>query len=267
MVHALTPRAEPAGPLAGLGILVTRPARQAAGFAQKVAALGGNPVIFPGIAILPPADPAALGRAHDALPAYDVAIFVSANAVEHGAPDPRRWPARLVVLAPGPGTAEALAEVGLAGARIPATTFDSEGLLALPELAEVRGKRVVIFRGDGGREHLGDALAARGALVDYVACYRRARPAGGIAGLAEAFGEGRIDAVTITSSEGLDNLWSLADGAVRAAWRACPTFVPHPRIAGHARDLGLAVVATAGGDAGLLAGLLEWAAAQPREKS
>ena len=92
-------------------------------------------------------------------------------------------------------------------------------------------------------------------------------PRSGCGGLAEAFRDGRIDAVTITSSEGLDNLWSLADDAVRAAWRACPTFVPHPRIAAHARELGLAVVETAGGDAGLIAGLLEWAAAQPREKS
>ena len=73
-------------------------------------------------------------------------------------PDPRRWPAQLVAFAPGPGTAEALASVGVTDVRIPATTFDSEGLLALPELSAVRGKRIVIFRGDGGREDLGDAL-------------------------------------------------------------------------------------------------------------
>lgn len=267
MVHALAPRADPAGPLAGLGILVTRPARQAAGFAQKLAALGGTPVIFPAIAILPPADPVALARAHAALPTYDYAIFISANAVEYGAPDALRWPARLVAFAPGPGTAEALAAVGITGTRTPVTTFDSEGLLALPELTEARGKRILILRGDGGREHLGDTLRARGALVEYVACYRRAKPESGGAGLAEAFRDGRIDAVTITSSEGLDNLWELADAATRSLWRARPTFVPHPRIAAHARERGLAVVETAGGDAGLIAGLLEWAAALPSRKS
>ncbi len=131
----------------------------------------------------------------------------------------------------------------------------------------MHGKRVLIFRGDGGREHLGETLRARGAVVDYVACYRRAKPESGVAGLAEAFREDRIHAVTITSSEGLDNLWALADEATRTRWRACPTFVPHPRIAAHARDLGLAVIDTAGGDAGLIAGLLEWAAAQTRTKS
>ena len=262
----LPSRPDAAGPLAGHGILVTRPARQAGAFAQKIAALGGSPVVFPAIAILPPADPAALARAHAALDAYDIAVFVSANAVEYGAPDPQRWPAGLIAFAPGPGTAEALAAVGIAGARVPATTFDSEGLLALPELAVVAGRKALIFRGDGGREHLGDTLRARGAQVDYVTCYRRAKPVSGAAGLAEAFRDGRIDAVTITSSEGLDNLWALADDATRTGWRSVPTFVPHPRIAEHARRLGLIARETAGGDAGLVAGLVEWAATQPRER-
>ena len=252
--------------LAGIGVLVTRPARQAGAFAQKIAALGAAPVIFPAIAILPPADPEPLTRAHAALGAYDYAVFVSANAVEFGAPDAQRWPATLVAFAPGPGTAEALAAVGIMGARVPATSFDSEGLLTLAEFADPRGKRVVIFRGEGGRGELGDALRARGATVDYVACYRRAAPASGGQGLAEAFRDGRIDAVTIMSSEGLDNLWALSDETTRAAWRARPTFVPHSRIAEHARGLGLAVVATTAGDAGLIAGLVEWAATTTRKK-
>ena len=264
---ALPPGRTKAGPLAGRGILVTRPARQAAGLAQRIAALGGAPVIFPAIVILPPADPAPLARLAASLPSYDFAIFVSANAVEYGVPDPSRWPQTLVALAPGPGTAEALAAVGIAGARIPATTFDSEGLLALPELAAVEGKRIVILRGDGGREELGATLSARGARVEYVECYRRAQPASGAAGLHEAFRAGRIHAVTITSSEGLGNLWTLCDAASRSVWARCPTFVPHVRIAERARALGLPVVETAGSDAGLVAGLLEWAAAQPYAKN
>ena len=113
---------------------MTRPARQAAGFASRIAALGGTPIIFPAIAILPPEDAAALERAHAALAEYDYAVFVSANAVEYGAPAARRWPAGLIAFAPGPGTALALADAGIANARVPASSFDSEGLLALPEL-------------------------------------------------------------------------------------------------------------------------------------
>jgi uroporphyrinogen-III synthase len=255
-----------AGPLADIGILVTRPARQAGAFAQKIAALGAAPVIFPAIAILPSADPARLARAHATLGNYDFAVFVSANAVEYGVPDARAWPPTITTFATGPGTAEALAAVGIAGARVPTTTFDTEGLLALPEFVAPRGKRIVIFRGDGGREQLGDALRARGATVDFVACYQRAAPAGGAQGLAEAFRAGRIDAVTITSSEGLDNLWALADEATRSEWRKRPTFAPHPRIAERVRGLRLRVVETSGSDAGIIAGLVEWAATIARPK-
>ena len=94
----------------------------------------------------------------------------------------RSWPARLRAFAPGPGTAAALAAAGIHDVTIPATTFDSEGLLALPALSQVAGKRIAIFRGEGGRDLLGDTLRARGALVDYVDCYRRAAPRSGAEG-------------------------------------------------------------------------------------
>ena len=242
-------------------MLVTRPARQAGEFARKLAALDARPVVFPAIVILPPADRTALDAAHAQLDEYDLAFFVSANAAEYGAPpDPARWPPRLMTFAPGPGTAEALAAVGLANVHAPPARFDSEGLLALPELADVRGKRAVIFCGERGRDLVTTTLTARGARVDNVACYRRARPASGAAGMIEALREGRVDAVTITSSEGLDNLMHVLGKEGRPHFLARPMFVPHARIADHARTLGAHPIQTAGGDAGVIAGLLEWAA-------
>ena len=264
MTYALAPQPAAAGPLAGVGVLVTRPARQAAAFAEKLAALGATPIVFPAIVILPPADRASLDAAHARLASYDLAFFVSANAAEYGAPAAGRWPATLVAFAPGPGTAEALAAVGIGDVRVPATTFDSEGLLALPELADVRGRRAVIFRGEGGRDALAAALAARGAHVDHAVCYRRAVPSAGAAGLVEALSEGRVHAVTVTSSEGVDNLWHVLGDQGRALARGLPWFAPHPRIAERARALGLEAVLTAAGDAGLVAGLLDWATARAR---
>jgi uroporphyrinogen-III synthase len=252
-------RAPAPGRLDGIGVIVTRPPRQSARFAERLASLGARAIVWPAIIILPPDDAAALQHVHATLERYDAAIFVSANAVEFGAPDPARWPARLAIFAPGLGTAEAIIAVGLPPPHVSETTFDSEGLLALPALADVTGKRVAIFRGEDGRALLGDTLRARGAQVDYVTCYRRARPADA-RGLNEAFAASRIDAVTITSSEGLDNLWSIVDAPTRARWSSLPTFVPHERIAAHARDLGLTTALTGPGDAGLVAGLLEWAA-------
>ncbi|MEP7206525.1 MAG: uroporphyrinogen-III synthase [Casimicrobiaceae bacterium] len=246
-----------ASPLAGAGVLVTRPVRQAAAFAAKVAAVGGWPVVFPAIVILPPDDPAPLQSAQAMLASYDYVVFVSANAVEFGIADPAAWPSGLPALAPGPGTAEALHNLGLANVRFPTDRQDSEGLLAMPEFTEPAGKRVLVLRGDGGRELLARTLRGRGAMVDHVTCYRRDRPRDG-AGLVEVFQAGRIDAVTVTSSEGLDNLWAIIDPATRDRWAGRPTFAPHPRIAAQARALGLTVVETAAGDAGLVTGLLEW---------
>src|SRR4051794_26040293 len=94
------------GPLHGVGVLVTRPARQAAGLVSELAVLGARPIVFPAIVILPPSDAAPLARAHAALAQYDAAIFVSANAAEYGAP--ARWPRDVVAYATGPGTAAAL---------------------------------------------------------------------------------------------------------------------------------------------------------------
>ncbi|HWZ73063.1 MAG TPA: uroporphyrinogen-III synthase [Casimicrobiaceae bacterium] len=247
------------GPLRSARIVITRPARQAAGLAQQIAVLGGKPVMFPAIVILPPADRSALERAQRDLAQYDYAVFVSANAVEYGVGDPASWPAHLIALAPGPGTASALAAVGIGKVHIPATTMDSEGLLALPELADVSDKRIVIYRGNGGRELLGETLSERGAQIDYVECYRRAKPHGDFATMAAAWRAGELDALTLTSSEGLDNLWELFDSVTRTSMAATPTFVPHPRIAERARTLGFdRVSVTAPTDAGLLASLLEY---------
>lgn len=247
------------GPLRGAGIVITRPARQAALLAQQIAALGGAPLIFPTIIILPPEDPRALAAVHRRLAQFDYAVFVSANAAEFGVGDPSAWPAALPAFAPGPGTAAALGGAGIGDVRQPITTMDSEGLLDLPEFAAPAGKRVVIFRGGGGRELLGESLTARGAEVTYVDCYRRARPQGGAEGLIEAWRERRIDAMTLTSSEGLDNLWEMLDSYGRSELAATPVFVSHPRIAERAHALKLArVIVAEPTDAGLIAALLQY---------
>ncbi len=79
----------------------------------------------------------------------------------------------------------------------------------------------------------------------------------------EALRGGRANALTLTSSEGLDNLCALLDAGSRTLLAALPAFAPHPRIAAHARELGFRAVDTGAGDDGLLAGLLEWFAPRP----
>lgn len=249
-------------PLAGRHVVVTRPAGQAAHLAGALAEAGAVPVLFPVLEIRPIENPAALLGVAIRLDEFDLAVFVSPNAIEQalGVLLPRRpWPSRLRVAALGKSSERALAAHGIVDVVSPPLRFDSEALLELPELVDVAGRRVVIFRGDGGREVLGDTLAARGATVEYVTCYRRARPNLDPAPLHKLWESGRLDAVTLTSSEGLRNFHEMV-GHLGQAWlRKTPAFVPHARIAEQAAALGLArVVATAPGDDGLLGGLVQY---------
>lgn len=248
--------------LAGRHVVVTRPAGQAAHFATALAAAGAIPVLYPVLEIRDVDDPRAVLDAAIRLDSYDLAVFISPNAIEKALGlilTRRAWPATVRVAAPGKSSERELARHGIHGVISPPLRFDSEALLELPELSAVRGQRIVIFRGDGGRQLLGETLKARGALVDYVACYRRVRPRIEPAPLLRLWEQGQLDAVTLTSSEGLRNFCDMV-GHLGQAWlKKTPAFVPHLRIAAQAQALGLSkVMTTEPGDDGLLAGLEQY---------
>jgi uroporphyrinogen-III synthase len=248
------------GALAGLKIAVTRPRDQAAPLAQRITQAGGVPLAFPLLEIEAEELTSALREQLSHVAQADLAIFISPNAVQYGLAALRaagaELPSSLRIAAVGQGSAKALREQGITEVIAPTERFDSEGLLALPELQQVAGLHVMIFRGNGGRELLGDTLAARGAAVEYVECYRRSRPPqDGVALLAAA-----PDAITVTSSEALGYLWDMLDEGARAALCDTPLFVPHARIAELAQRQGWRrVMPTGSGDDGLLAGLIAWA--------
>jgi uroporphyrinogen-III synthase len=230
-------------PLAGVRVVITRPAGQAENLARLVREAGAEPLCIPAIEILPLADPAPFQALAARLESFDLAIFVSRNAVRRALEliGGRPWPAGLKVATVGQGSKEELEQRGFAQVIAPAAQSDSEALLALPELAAVRGKRIVIFRGDGGRQLLGETLERRGALVSYAACYRRVRPAAGSA-LRDAWAGG-IDAVTVSSAEGLGNFLQMLDEEQARRVTEMPIFVPHPRVAAAARGLKQVIVA------------------------
>lgn len=248
--------------LAGRHVVVTRPAGQAAHFATALREAGAVPVLFPVLEIRDIEDNAPLLDAAIRLESYDLAVFVSPNAVQMALDiilARRAWPSGLRVATIGKSSERELARRGIHDVISPPLRFDSEALLELPELIDVAGRRVIVFRGDGGRELLGDTLKARGASVDYLSCYRRGRPQLDPAPLLKLWEQGRLDAVTLTSSEGLRNFADMV-GRLGQAWlRKTPAFVPHARIAKQAQALGLAhVIPTGPGDEGLMAGLVQY---------
>jgi uroporphyrinogen-III synthase len=241
-----------AGPLTGRGIVITRPREHALALAERIRAAGGDPVPFPTIEILPPDDPGAVADLIARLESFQLAIFVSRTAAQRGhsmVSASRGWPGGLRVAAVGAGTAEALEERGFHAVIAPAGEADSEALAALPELQDLRGRSVVIFRGRGGREWLRARLEARGARVEYAECYRRARPDADVGALLARWQRGGIEAASITSAEGLANFFEMLGPTGRGYLCATPVFVPHPRIAAAAEQLGVReIIATGPGD-------------------
>jgi uroporphyrinogen-III synthase len=217
-------------PLRGRRILVTRPKHLAAGLRGLIEQAGGEAVLFPAIEIVDVPAPPALGR----LAEYDMAIFVSPTAAQRAVSLLKALPENLSVAAVGAGTKRELERLGVSRVIAPVAGADSEALLAV--LNDVRDKRVLILRGEGGREWLGETLAARGAKVEYAPCYRRVRPRSDAASLPE------VDAVTASSADGLDNLLEMLGERARDV----PWFVPHARVAEHASARGLRKVIVAG---------------------
>src|SRR6266481_366785 len=245
------------GSLHGLTIAVTRPREQAAQLAKRIEQAGGKALLFPLLEITELADKRTLHEQCSRLAQFNLAIFISPNAVRHGMAAIRTagvLPANLGIATIGQSSSKALRESGIAKAIAPTERFDSEGLLDLPEIQNVAGWRVMIFCGDGGRELLADTLRSRGALVEYATCYQRSKPQQDVRVLLDA----KPDAITVTSSEALTCLWQMLDGEVKTM--NLPLFVPHARIAALARQQGWQQVHLSGaGDEGLFTALTEWA--------
>lgn len=234
----MKPQAPPPCNLHGLNVLVTRPAEQAADFSEMISAAHGRPVGFPALEILGPADKQQVRQQLKNLDRVDLLIFVSANAVRYAFPLlPDQIPLDLRIAAVGKATARALEEVGLDPTLVPESSYDSEGLLALPALQDVKGWRVLIVRGNGGREHLRETLEARGASVEYLEVYRRRLPRRNPANLIANW-DRLVDVVTVTSVQALENLFTLLGEAGAVHLRQTPLVVASQRIAARAAEMG-----------------------------
>lgn len=233
---------------------------------------GATALRLPTIAITGPADPpllAATLATHWAQ--ATLAIFVSVNAVQHGLAVIDAWPARLRVAAIGARTAQALTEHGHPPDIQPLHRFDSEALLEDPRLQSLAGERILILRGTGGRELLAHTLRARGAQVTYAEVYRRVCPSPDLQPLQSALAHGRLDALTFTSGETLENLLTILAQDTRlsqaektrltAALLQTPAVVGGERLAALARQRGWQgdlTIADDPTDAAMLRGLLQF---------
>lgn len=251
-------------PLLGKTVVITRPREQAAHLAGLIRQAGGEALIFPAVEIRDLVDTSAVNALIDRLDEYELAVFISPTAVARAMAlisARRALPPTLQIAAIGQGSARELKQRGVEKVLVPTGRFDSEALLDLAEMQQVNGKRVVIFRGAGGRELLADTLRQRGAIVEYAECYQRVRPDTLPTELLERGARDEIQALVITSAEGLNNLYEMA-GEQGANWlKRTPMFVPHPKIEQAGRALGLTrLIVTQDGDEGVAQGIIAYLA-------
>lgn len=242
-------------------LIVTRPRPQCAVWLSRLAQSGVSAVALPLIDILPPRDPAPVRAAWRDLAGVDLAVFVSPNAVEQffALSDGQPWPSGTLAACVGPGSAQALADRGVPVDNIvqppaDAASLDSEHLW--PQLQARRpwaGGRVLLLRGDGGREWLAERLDEAGAHVSALTTYHRSSPhfdADEQALLAQALGHPQDFAWLFSSAEAIGHLPALPPGHHRA-------IATHARIADAARAAGFHPVVLARPDPAAVARALK----------
>ncbi len=201
-------------------ILVTRPKPEGEVLCELIRSQGNEAIYFPTIEIAPL-------NSTQPIEKYDFIIFVSPRAVffaldKIAQPLPK-------IIAVGQGTAALLP-----GAICP-KEWSSEGLLALPELQEVQDKKILIVKGEGGRELLADTLTKRGATVREWAVYKRVLPNLKGEGLLK---EHKIDIIVCTSTDGIKNLIDLLGPKDKVDLLNVTLLVVSERLKNYAKDQG-----------------------------
>lgn len=261
-------------PLQHIRVLVTRPSHQAKALSDGFKALGAQVMSLPAIEIR------AAQRDSAPMPAqttqldwlkhlsdFDFAVFISPNAVEYGSAlilAQGNIPDKLKLVTIGRASAEKLLQcTGRAADILPRDKFSSEALLALKPMQSqsVSGKKLLIIRGNGGREYLAEVLKQRGATVEYAEVYQRCLPPVDGKILAEIWGDEPPNIVTITSAEGLKNLLQLVGVRYQELLRNTPIVVVTRSMLLLARELGFCndiIVADRASNTALLNGVLQW---------
>ncbi|NNC22915.1 uroporphyrinogen-III synthase [Salinisphaera sp. USBA-960] len=194
--------------LADRRVWLTRPAGQNAHWANALTEAGAMVHCQPLLTIDQPIDPAAAVDALERAESADWVIASSTNAIDRALSLRPDFAPRGQFVAVGTATAAAF-ERAFGRRAVYPERFDADALLALPELAEIAGRRIAILAGEGGRTVLKDQLTARAAIVDKIATYRRVA-----CDLSRALVTELVEwshAVVVTSGDSLANLCRLLD--------------------------------------------------------
>ncbi|HIO96395.1 MAG TPA: uroporphyrinogen-III synthase [Leucothrix sp.] len=194
-------------------VVVTRPKHQAGSITKTLEEAGAHVILFPLLEINPPDNFELSKQRLDKILNYDLVIFISPNAVEQGL----KWlnPSSLQgleVTAVGAKTSALLTQYGMRVDFSPKGNFNSEALLALPEMRNLgSGKKIAILRGEGGRDFLKEQLELQGCNVDYINLYKRSCPQKNLEVLKEYHKNKQLDIILLTSGTSAAHLFLMKD--------------------------------------------------------
>lgn len=256
-------------PLHNTTVLITRPKPFAEELQVSLENAGARTVLLPIFKIHPSSQQVELAQRVDQLSNFDVAVFISRNAVRHTWPLIRaQWPKspRVVWAAIGNSTAQDLKAMGADPILSPPhPPYNSEHFLSLPTFHEdlIQGKKIIIFRGDKGRTLLADTLKSRGAEVTLVETYIRTPSdlsAPDLQQLYSNWDEPLIDVIVATSADGLAHLSQLTHFVNEKNLNQIPVLVVSERMLIKARDLGFktCILAESPDNSAILHALLNW---------
>jgi uroporphyrinogen-III synthase len=221
-----------ASSLKNRSVLVVRPLREQDAFLALLEQSEADVTYTPIMRIEPIDETQSIENLILILDQFDKAIFISANAAELGL----EWvdeywpmlPVGLELFAVGQQTGQIFSQYGYP-VFCPQNQQNTEGLLELEQLQKLDGKAVVIFRGGGGRQTLGETLEQRGAKVSYCELYNRVIESGS---LERARQQAKTTGCLIAHSGEL--LQAMADPENLLV----PLVVPSNRVAAMAQDMG-----------------------------
>ncbi len=234
---------KPAKLLSNKTILITRPNGREQHLRELIEQAGGNVIHYPVFSIEPPQqlEIEQLLNLRKQLHTFTMAIFISPTAVEQSQIYFPALPEHFIIVSIGSKTTRALKKQNIF-VDVEAPEHNTESLLQTEafQMPEIDGQRIIIFRGSGGRPLLGDTLIRRGAQIRYVETYRREIPPHPPLTEQQV---SKLDAITISSNEGLDNLITLMEDPTLLI--DIPLIVPGPRTATLARQHGFKIIITA----------------------
>lgn len=226
---------------------MTRPAHQAENLSRLIEEWGGVAFRFPTLAIVPLDNSCTIQNTLAHLDRYQWLVFISANAVtmhsyySDGVKIEQFKSVRIAAI--GKATALALAQAGLPVDLVPESGYNTEALLAMPQMQQMKGQSCLIIRGEGGREELATTLRSRGATVEYLDVYKRIIPALDSSQVSLLLAQDKLDVITATSGDALQNLLIMLEEKNHQQLFEVPLVVISNRIRQIAADMGFKRIA------------------------